>query len=119
MDHPQIDMKSQSHPRESDHKKKKEVGTAEPTHSVASVPVGHQHAEEDEHHEDTLHHQHTGPQQPGLLHSAGAAVLAAAAARPARKANGHAGVTPCSAVTPIGSAAICGKQNNKSVKTCD
>lgn len=78
------------------------------THPVPTVPVGHQHADEDEEHEDTLDGQHAGPEQPGLLHPAGGAVLTAQAARPARQTDGHVRVTRTAVpVTPVHRAAIC------------
>ena len=71
------------------------------------MPVGHQHADEDEEHEDSLDGQHGGPEEPGLLHPAGGAVLTALAARPARETDGHVRVTRTAAVTPVHGAAIC------------
>lgn len=76
------------------------------THPVSTMPVGHQHADEDEEHEDTLDGQHAGPEEPGLLHPAGGAVLAALAARPAWETDGYVRIT-LSAVTSVHRAAIC------------
>lgn len=77
------------------------------THPVPTVPVGHQHADEDEEHEDALDGQHAGPQEPGLLHPAGGAVLTAPTARPAGKTDGHVRVAHTTAVTPVHRATIC------------
>lgn len=77
------------------------------THPVPTVPVGHQHADKDEEHEDALDGQHAGPQEPGLLHPAGGAVLTAPTARPAGETDGHARVTHTAAVTPVHGATIC------------
>lgn len=71
------------------------------------MPVGHQHADEDEEHEEALDGQDAGPEEPGLLHPAGGAVLAALTARPAWEADGHVRVTRTAAVTPVRGAAIC------------
>ena len=74
------------------------------------MPVGHQHADEDEEHEDALDGQHAAPEEPGLLHPAGGAVLAALTARPARETDGHVRVTRTAivaAITAVHRAAIC------------
>lgn len=71
------------------------------------MPVGHQHADEDQEHEDPLDRQHASPQEPGLLHPAGAAVLAALAARPAWETDGHVRVARPTTVAPVLGAAIC------------
>lgn len=71
------------------------------------MPVGHQHADKDEEHEDALDGQHGGPQEPVLLHPAGGAVLTALTARPARETDGHRRVTQTAAVTPVHRATIC------------
>lgn len=76
------------------------------THPVSTMPVGHQHADEDEEHEDTLDGQHAGPEKPGLLHPAGGAVLTALTARPARETDGHVRVAHTAAVTPVHRAAF-------------
>lgn len=77
------------------------------THPVSTVPVGHQHADKDEKHEDTLDRQHAAPEKPGLLHPAGGAVLTALTARPAWETDGHVRVTHTTAVTPVHRATIC------------
>lgn len=73
------------------------------------MPVGHQHADEDEEHEDALDGQHGAPEKPGLLHPAGGAVLAALTARPARETDGHVRVahTAAAVITRVHRAAIC------------
>lgn len=87
------------------------------------MPVGHQHADEDEEHEDALDGQHAAPEEPGLLHPAGGAVLAALTARPARETDGHVRVThttinatTIATITPVHRAAIC---IDTYAKTCE
>lgn len=68
--------------------------------------VGHQHADEDEEHEDALQGQHARPEEPGLLHPAGGGVPTAPTARPARETDGHVGVAHAG-VSAVQGAAIC------------
>lgn len=76
------------------------------THPVSTMPVGNQHADKDEEHEDPLDRQHTGPEKPGLLHPAGGAILTALTARPAWETDGHVRVTHTT-ITPVHRASIC------------
>lgn len=77
------------------------------THPVATMPVGHQHADENEEHEDPLDGEHTRPKKPVLLHPAWGTVLAALTARPAGETDGHVRVTHTIAVTLIHRGSIC------------
>ena len=83
------------------------AGPKDLTHLVPPVPVGHQHADKDEGHEDPLDGQNTSPEEPVLLHPAGRAVLTALTARPAGETDGHVRVTHNTAVTAVHGASIC------------
>lgn len=89
------------------------------THPVPPVLVGHQHADEDEEHEDPLDGQNAGPQGPVLLDPAGGAVLAAPATRPTGEADGHVRVTRAAAVAAVHGAAICIEHTHTCINTTD
>lgn len=74
--------------------------------------VGHQHADEDEQHEEPLDGQNAGPEGPVLLHPAGGAVLAAPASRPTGVTDGHVRITLTAAVPAGPGAAICIKRTH-------